>query len=279
MPVLTGFLRKAAFILGCSALALTLAGSPFDGMSVDQRDDLALAEEASKDGDVGDAEMYYERYLRKNPFGEHRWEVWQSLLAIARTIRHDMRTAREYLEIMLEEFSNDDKRRGEIQLALADVAEELLAHERAVTLWEAISVDPATQEETLADVYRKLSRAYLRRLEFSLSKEVLDRCLQLNVSEKTKANCLYALAEAHMLTDALDSAEQVLRDLLSMGVADEKLRVEAIFMLADVLEQQDRIPEAREFFESLRDVYPNPRVIEVRLNALKNKPAGPDRRR
>lgn len=271
MPIMMRFLRNTLFVLGASALAFTLVACPFGSMSPAQPDDLALAKEAARDRDIGDAEMYYERYLRKNPSGEHRWEVWQSLLGIALDIRHDRRVAREYLEIMLEEFTHDGERRRHIQFALADVANEMRAYERAVTLWEAISVDPATHQETLADVYRKLSRAYLRRLEFSLSKEVLDRCLRLNVAEETKAKCLYALSEAHMLTDELGPAEQALRTLLDMDIANKTLRIETVFMLADVLEQQDRIPEAAQYFESLRDEYPNPRVIEIRLSALKNK--------
>lgn len=264
-------LRKFFLAGAVAALVLALCACPLDGGKESGGDDLALARAAARDRDIGDAEMYYERYLRKNPYGEHRWQVWQNLLQIALDIRHDKNGAREYLEIMLDEFRDDPDRRREIQLTLADLADEMLAHERAVRLWEAVSADPGIPQETLAEVYRKLSRAYLRRLEFTLSKELLDRCLQLNVAEKTKAECLYALAEAHMLTDELGSAEQALRDMLDMGIDDERMRVEAVFMFADVLEQQERYREAEQLFESLRDVYPNPRVIDVRLGALKGK--------
>ncbi len=271
MPSARGFRRGALMAAGGLALLACLAACPFDAVSPARQDDLALARIAVRDRDIGDAEMYFERYLRKNPQGEQRWEVWQSLLEIALDIRHDKTGAREYLEIMLEEFSGDSDRRRQIQLALASLANEMRAYERAVSLWEAVSADPATPQETLAEVYRELSRAYLRRLEFTLSKEVLDRCLQLNVAGETKGRCLYALAEAHMLTDELGSAEEALRAMLDQGTTDAALRVEATFMLADVLEQSDRFAEAEELFESLRDTYPNPRVIEVRLSALRNK--------
>lgn len=271
MGIVLQVLRKSLVAAGGLALFAVLAACPFDSGKGARQDDLTLARAAAKDRDIGDAEMYYERYLRKNPQGEHRWQVWQSLLEIALDIRHDMSGGREYLEIMLDEFRDDPERRRQIQLTLADIANEMLAYERAVTLWEAVSSDPGTPQETLAEVYRNLSRAYLRRLEFTLSKELLDRCLQLNVAENTKAECLYALSEAHMLTDELASSEQALRDMLEMDLDDETLRVEGMFMLADVLEQQDRVREAEALFETLRDVYPNPRVIEIRLGALKSK--------
>lgn len=266
-----GALMGAGGLALLACLVVCLSGCPFDAVSPARQDDLALARTAVRDRDIGDAEMYFERYLRKNPQGEQRWEVWQSLLEIALDIRHDKGSAREYLEIMLEEFGGDNERRREIQLTLASLAGEMRSYERAVSLWEAVSADPATPQETLAEVYRELSRAYLRRLEFTLSKEVLDRCLQLNVAGETKGRCLYALAEAHMLTDELGLAEEALRSMLELGTTDAAQRVEATFMLADVLEQRDRFGEAEELFDSIRDTYPNTRVIEVRLSALRNK--------
>lgn len=263
--------RRIFLSVFCLTLVFILLVNPLDDNSPKQQDDLARARSAVIDLDIGDAEMYFERYLRKNPDGECRWEVWQSLLEIALNIRHDVVSAREYLEIMLEEFNEDPVLRGEIRLTLAALSNETRSYERAVTLWEAVSADPATTQETLATVYRELSRAYLRRFEFTLSKELLDRCLQLDVAEKTKAQCLYALAEAHMLTNEMGLAEKTLRDMLGMTAQGESLRIEAIFMLADVLEQQERIPEAETLFKSLRDIYPNRKVIEVRLTALKNK--------
>lgn len=264
---------KAIFGLLLLTLFFVLLASSLEDNSPEQQGDLARARSAVINLDIGDAEMYFERYLRKNPDGEYRWEVWQSLLEIALNMRNDAVSAREYLEIMLEEFNADPGLRGEIRLALAALSSKTRSYERAVTLWEAVSTDPATTQETLATVYRELSRAYLRRLEFTLSKELLDRCLQLDVAEKTKAQCLYALAEAHMLTDELTPAEKTLRKMLGMTAAGESLRIEAVFMLADVLEQQEKNIEAESLFESLRDSYPNRKVIDVRLTALKNKRA------
>jgi predicted Zn-dependent protease len=78
-----------------------------------------------------------------------------------------------------------------------------------------------------------------------------------------------------MLNEDLPGAEQSLRDLLAMEGIEEARRTAAVFMLADVVEQQNRPEEARSLLESILHGYPNSKVIEIRLAALKgNKTTG-----
>jgi lipopolysaccharide biosynthesis regulator YciM len=189
-------------------------------------------------------------------------------------VRQNKRTAAEYLEIMLTEFGNDPHKRRIIQIGLETLYRDMREDAKAVRLWEALAADPDTPPEDRAAVYRELSQAYLRRLEFSLATDVLGLCLQLDVSSEIKADCLYSLAETQMFTETLTGSEQALRDILRLEDVSEERKVLAVFMLADVLEQQDRLSEAAELFESIRETYPNTRVIEIRLGALKSKSGG-----
>lgn len=258
-------------------LALALAGAFvfYDGIREEPTrmdiDDLALAEEAMKERDLGDAEMYFERYLRKNPEGERRWEIWQRLLDIALSLRQDKAAAAEYLEIMLVEFDEVPTIRRQIQMQLAELVTDMHKHDRAVTLLETLAMDEEVAPEDRAVVFRRLSQAYLRRLEFSLAAKMLDMCLQLEVEPDTKADCLSTLAETRLLAEELDGSETALRDLLQLeGVTQEK-RIPAVFLLADVVEQQGRLDEAEDLLDSIRDVYPNAKVVELRISALKDK--------
>ena len=235
------------------------------------KDDLTLAEKALSEHDIGDAEMYFQRYLRRNPDGEDRWEVWQQLLSISLDMRQDRATAGEYLEIMLLEYHADPQRRQHIQMTLADLYRDMRLFSRAFCLWEALAKDPGLSAEDRAMVYRELSHAYLRRLEFTPATDILGLCLQLDVRPDTKADCLYALAETQMLTDNLEEAEQALRDLLLLTDVSRERRVLATFTLADVLEQRNKLQEAASLFESIRETYPNTRVVTVRLGALRDK--------
>lgn len=267
---------KPAFFLLCLPLLLSLVfflGGRQDKEDDTVKSDLAMAEQAVKARDVADAEMFYERYLRKNPKGEQRWNVWNSLLSIARNIRQDKTTTKNYLEIMLLEYGADPPKRREIQKQLAAVSSQLRMYDRAVDLWEILAEDEDTPAEDKAAVYRELSHAYMRRLEFSMATEVLDLCLQLKVAPGTKADCLYDMAEAEVFTGDLEKSEKALRSLLDIPAASSQRRVLAVFMLADVLEQQNRPDEALQLFESIQETYPNSKVIEMRISALRNKSA------
>ena len=264
---------RVIFALVLLASIPFFAGCPLDASSA-KKDDLYLADKAFDERDIGDAEMYFERYLRKNPEGEDRWDVWLQLLAISLDIRQDKSTAAEYLEIMLREYTDDTSKRRLIQKHLADLYKDIHAYPRATVLWEALASDPDLISEERAVVYRELSHAYLRRLEFTAAIDVLDLCLQLDVRPDTKVDCFYALAETQMLTYKLAESEKALRELLSIEGASPDRRVLATFFLADVLEQREKWKEAMELFESIRETYPNAKVIEVRLGALKNKLSG-----
>ena len=270
-----GPLRSVFFLL-CVPLGITLTFYFMSRNGDDDlvlKDDLVMAEMAAKARDIGDAEMFYERYLRKNPTGGQRWNVWQSLLNISLNIRQDKITARDYLEIMLLEYDDDPDKRREIQMELAAVCNDLRMYERAVTLWEKLVEDDGTPDEDKAAFYRALSHAYMRRLEFTMATDVLELCLKLDVSLSTKADCLYAVGEAEMITGNLAESEKALRSLLNMPEAAPQRRVLAVFMLADVLEQQNRPEEAAKLFESIRESYPNSRVVEMRIAALRGKQA------
>jgi tetratricopeptide (TPR) repeat protein len=214
--------------------------------------------------------MYLLRYLRKNPDGAERWQVWRRLLALALNVRQDKATAREYLEIMLREFAGDRERKRGIVMELAGLCRDMGFNARSVALWESLAGDPDLSAVDKATVYKELSYAYMRRLEFSTAAEVLDLCLDLNVGQDFKADCRSALAETRMLNNEdMKGAEQALRDLLAMEGISEQRRVTAVFMLADVVEQRDRPEEARALLESILHGYPNSKVIEIRLAALK----------
>lgn len=249
-------------------LAAVLCGCISDERDMEAGTDLARAEEAQRKREYADAEMYFLRYLRKNPEGDNRWLVWNHLLDSTLHVRQDRRTAREYLEIMLVEFNDQDAYRRQVQLELADVSSDLRQYSRAVRLWEALVEDQGLDVETRAGVYRKLAKAYLRRLEFTVATDILRECLSLKLTPASHASCMYDLAEAQMLTDDLAAAEKTLTGLLELKDIPENQMVLAVFMLADVSEQLGKRAEAKELFESIRDRYPNAKVVDLRISYL-----------
>lgn len=262
------FLPRLALCLVLAASLFLVAGCDSKGNA---QDDYQLGAQALVARDVPEAQMHFERYLRLNPEGKRRWQTWEYLLDIALNYRGEKQVAQSYLEIMLVEYADDPERRRSIKLRLADVVSDLRKYGRAMELWEALVEDPGVPAEVRSGLYRNISREYLRRLEFTPATDMLEACVQLDIPAAVKADCMYDLAEAQTITDALPLAAVTLRALLAMEGATEQKRVLATFLLADVLEQQGKPAEALTLFESIQDTYPNSRVIAMRIAYLKGK--------
>ena len=104
-----------------------------------------------------------------------------------------------------------------------------------------------------------------------MSMQMLSMCMELKVPPTIKSECLYELAETQMLTKDLAASENSLRDLLLMDEVGAYRKILATFLLADVLEQQDRLDEATRYYESIRESYPNTKVVEMRLNTIRSQ--------
>ena len=233
------------------------------------KDELTEAREYMRHRDFMEAEKSFERYLRRNPDGDDRWEVWNNLVDLALNVRHNRTSAIEILEAMLVEYDISSKERRIVQERLAEEYELMRRYERAMELWMALEKDKETPDLQRAGIYRSMARIYLRRLEFELAKESLELCLELEIPQSAKSECRYDLADAYMVMEDLESGISELRTILQQDGVDDELRVLSIFMLADALEQQGSKKDALSLFESIRHSYPNLSVIEARIEYLK----------
>lgn len=232
------------------------------------KDDLTLAREYMRHRDFIEAEKSYERYLRTNPNGEDRLEVWNQLVELALNVRHNRNSAIELMEAMLIEYEHQPEICWEIQEKLATEYDLARRYDRSLELWGQLLQNPGTPSVKKAAAYRNVSQIYLRRLEFELAKESLDYCLKLDVPLEIKAHCQYDLANAHMIMEDTEAGIAELRKLLSNEALSDDLRVLSVFMLADALEHQGKNDTALTLFKSIRQTYPNTRVIEARIEYL-----------
>ena len=260
------FLQCVCVVVIACSIAITGCTPQRDEDQSLQKGDAALAKL-----ETADAAMYFELYLRKNATGSKRWYAWNQLLDITLNYRHEKNTARSYLEIMSKEYAADPEKMRFINRQLALIAAEQHDDAKAIALWEELLTDASIEIELQAEILRKLSAAYLRRLDFTLATETLERCLTLTVGPNTKAACLYDLAVTQTLTEEMPQAEATLRNLLALPNIAQDKQVLATYTLADVLEQQNKFQEAFALFESIRTSYPNEKVIELRLSNLKPK--------
>lgn len=269
--------RRSRIRLAASALLLFFAlglGGCFD-TKPQVADDLADARAAMMKRDFLEAEKSFERYLRRSPEGAERWEVWNSLVEIAQSVRNDRKAAIELLEAMLIEFEADPAKKREISMRLAELHRLARRYERAVSLWSSVAEDDKADAVERARACRYLAHVYLRRLEFELSKESLGYCLALEIPDSVRAECLYDLAQTYVGMDELDNAINEFRNVLALKNIAESTRTLTIFMLADALEQKGQNAEALKLFETISDTYPNRKVVEQRIEFLEKKKKAP----
>lgn len=260
----------SAALLGA---ALCAAGCFDSGEEV--TDDLVDARKAMMQRDFLEAEKSFERYLRRSPDGEERWEVWNNLTELALSVRNDRKAAVELLEAMLIEYADVPVRKREISVRLAELYRLSRKYERAVFLWSSVAEDPKADNVERARACRNLAHVYLRRLEFELAKESLGYCLALDIPDTVRAECLYDLAQTFMGMDELDNAIVQLRAVLALRNISQAARTLTIFMLADALDQKGKNDEAMELFTSISETYPNRKVVEQRIEFLEKKKKPP----
>jgi tetratricopeptide (TPR) repeat protein len=276
-------LKTALALLLCSLLAALPGCLSEKG---DAPDDLALGREYMLNRDFMEAEKSFERYLRVNTNGKDRWEAWNELVGLALNVRHDRNAAIELLLAMRQEYETllgsgsvaaDPPLMLELRhyrrLILDRLAyqyEQSRHYEGALDLWGSLVKDPETPLLQKAESLRNLARIYLRRLEFESSRDVLALCTEMEIPQSAKFDCRYDLADLYMIMGDMDSGIKTLRGLLEQEGMDDDKRVLSIFMLADALEQQGNRESALGLFETIRFSYPNARVVETRIEYLKN---------
>ncbi len=263
--------RVLAVMLLCLALAACLKEEKR------ARNDIEEARTALMQRDFISAEHAFERYLRRNPDGKSRWEAWNSLVDLALTVRHDRKAAIELLEAMRLEFGKEPGRSRLVVRQLGALYQLSRKYDQALTMWAIVAEDKAAPPEERAEAYRDQAEIYMRRLEFETAKEALNRCLAQNVTGTVRGQCLYDRAEAHMAEENLPEAIGNLRAVLAQEGVAAPLRSLSMFMLADALELQGNNKESLELFQRLLTTYPNPQVVEKRINALKKRAGGSKR--
>ena len=236
-------------------------------------DDLVNARKAMMQREFLEAEKSFERYLRRNPEGAERWEVWNSLVDIALSVRNVRQGAIELLEAMLLEYEDDLAKKRNVSVRLAEQYRLVRNYDRAVFLWTSIAEDTKASNIDRAEACRNQASIYLRRLEFELAKQTLGNCLAFDIPIALRGQCLYDLAQTHVGMEELDNAITQLRVVLTLKDLPESMRTLTVFMLADAVEQQGKIDEATTLFTSISETYPNRKVVDERLQALRRKAA------
>lgn len=216
------------------------------------------------------AERLIERYLRVQDDADKRWEAWQSLIEATNGASQEPRVTLEYLEVMLQEYADDD-RRAKIMLHRMGVLNEFLRrHDKAADAWSTyITLDGLTPEEA-TEGHRRLANIHFKGRRYEVAENVLYSCLSLEMPAPLHAQCMYDLADMSVAREQWEEASTFAMQVLEIDT-DTKMKGLTMFLLAEALEQQSKFAEALSYFEAARPLYPNEMVVDNRIAFLKKK--------
>lgn len=260
------FFRNIVF-----SIALILSGALLLGCDQVFPDDLSDARQALRKGDALLAEKYLKRYLQTAKEPTLRWEAWKEFLTLEQYIGSDSEWIIEALETMLLEYENDAERTAKILSRLGESYEKAGNFHKAIEYWMRYVALPNIDPEHSAQARQRLAFLYRRTRNFNDAEMTLKACLDLPISDTMRATCLYTLADNALTLDLFDESRKYAEQLLSMNNVDPVLKSRTSFILADIQEQQGKLKEALATFQAIRNTYPNPLAVDVRIDSLKKR--------
>ncbi len=237
--------------------------------------DLDEARMAMSDREWNRAEKHLERFLREAQDPEERWEAWQKLIEATERGGQDKRWINDYLETMLMEFRDNPERQRTILRFMAENQEAARDYNRAIASWTQLVSLPGLPDQDKLEIYTRLAHMQMRNRQLQGAEGTLHECLSLSLPDTRKVECYYDMAELSVLRDELDEGAATLGQILEMHDIPTGLQARTVFLLADILQQQQKNQEALQLFESVRDSYPNYLAVEARIAFLKKRLKSP----
>jgi len=114
----------------------------------------------------------------------------------------------------------------------------------------------------------RMAKLYRSMGNYELVADTLENCADSADNDESKARCLYELAQSYSFISNLNQSKRALESLLELKELSEETHALAVFLLADIYENERDYPKTKELLESIASTYPNPKVIESRLANL-----------
>ncbi|EGB15490.1 Tetratricopeptide TPR_1 repeat-containing protein [Pseudodesulfovibrio mercurii] len=232
------------------------------------REDIERARDSYSKGFYLEAEKDYERYLQVEPQGKFRKEAWDRLAEIAVSIKGDLDRAVVLLEAMYLELGDDPDTAWKIMFQLGEVYSELGNNPKAIECFEKCLIHAQGNPEHTYKTQLRMARLYRNMGSYDLVAGTLENCADSAADDEAKARCLYELAQSYTFISSWSQASKTLDSLLRLKHISDETRALAIFLQADIAENDRDYAKTRELLESILHTYPNPKVVETRLANL-----------
>lgn len=231
-------------------------------------DDLEAAKLAYADRNLTLAERLLGRYLREERNPDKRWDAWNLLLNTVNANNQEAHVSLEFLEAMLDEYENNEERMAIILSQMGRYNEMLRHYDRAANAWSAYVELGIIDNASRVDGFRRLAAMQFGQRHFEAGEDTLQQCLALPVPDHDKVTCMLDLAEENMARERWQEVADLCQQIFDSD-PDAKVFGIAGYLRGDALEQMGHEKEALDQFEKARDSYPNPAVMDNRIQHLR----------
>lgn len=263
-------MRSIARFVLLLTLAVFFSGvfAACSGPGSSEKADLEVVREAYMNGFYIEAKDGYERYLQLYPKGDHRLEAWERLLEIALNVKGDLDRSIVLLEAMILEYGEKSDAAWQLMFQLAELYEQRGDRSKALDTWEKCLDLSKSNDQRKVETMLRMAGVHRVLRNYDRALTLLQQCENIAPDGATRARCQYEEAQTYSFMQSWGQAKEVLEVIMADGVAEEDIQALAVFLLADVYEQELDYARARELFESIKDIYPNPKVIQIRLENM-----------
>lgn len=233
-------------------------------------DDLSRARRACSTRDWPLAERVLERYLRVEDDSEKRWEAWNLLLEAINSTSQEPRASLECLDVMLIEYEDDEPKMARILSMMGRYNQTLRHYDRAANAWSAYTELGDLLPQDRIEGFRHLAQALSSQRHFNAAEETLQQCMALPVADQEKIWCMLDLAETNSIRQDWTGVADLCQQILDSG-PDTEVAGLAGYLRGDALEQIGKKEEALQQFKQARNKYPNPAVMDNRIEHLQKQ--------
>ena len=225
------------------------------------------AERAFARGEYHQAAKLYQSYVQKKPTGKKRWEAWQRLIVIARDISNDPSTAIELLEAIYLEFKADP------QKAFAICTQQIELYKTTRNLDQALTtIDATLNIQDLSTPQRWNLRftqgsLALRLHQYARAQASFTAAMDHVFDAESRGKTLYATGRTLIYRHKYDQARQILQQAFTEVVPGPTWS-RIGFSLAEIAEHEQNYEEGVQILKKIRDHYPNPKALDIRLRSL-----------
>lgn len=262
-------MRQFLLIIFAALTLLSVQGCETNSDTVNP--EFTKAAKSLSDGYYFEAEKGFEHYLQKNPQGKNRLEAWNNLVMIASDVRQDPERGASILEAMYLEFGHDSERAPILKRRVAEMYIRCGKLKTAVENLEKSLEFPDQDEKQMDNTRMILANTYRKLGNYDLAVFFFDECADHASDIDTKSEALFEKAQTLTLVQSRQKAMAELESLVSMHEVSAEIHAKAAFLLADLYEQQDDYQKALDILTEIRDTYPNPNAIDLRMKYIKKE--------